>query len=93
MKKHTKIYMNYFGFKIPEDCFCEICGSPSNDLHHLKARGMGGNPNGDKDVIENLMALCRRCHIEKGDVPNEMDFLKQKHKQFMIKYGKMGKNR
>jgi 5-methylcytosine-specific restriction endonuclease McrA len=84
MKKHTKVYMSYFGFKIAEDMFCEICGSPAVDLHHIKARGMGGS--NTKDHIENLMALCRKCHIDMGDKKSEMEFLKEKHNQFIIKW-------
>lgn len=77
MKKHTKIYFDYFGYRIPEDCFCEICGSPAVDIHHIEARGMGGSTS--KDVIENLMALCRKCHIEYGDVPSVKEELKRIH--------------
>ena len=83
MKNHTKIYFSYFNFKIPEDCFCEICKSPAVDLHHLERRGMGGSQ--QKDNIENLMALCRICHIKFGDVPDKLEWLKDIHKKFMLK--------
>jgi 5-methylcytosine-specific restriction endonuclease McrA len=33
------------------------------------------------DTIENLMALCRHCHVVMGDTKTHMEFLKQKHKQ------------
>lgn len=79
MRQHTKVYFKYFNYKVPEDCQCEICGSPAVDIHHIEARGMGGNPNRDKDSIVNLMALCRSCHIEYGDVPEKKDYLKQIH--------------
>ena len=81
MKKHTKIYMNYFGFKIQQDCFCEICGMYANDIHHIEARGMGGSSS--KDEIENLMALCREHHIIYGDVPSKKEWLKEIHLNFM----------
>ena len=87
MKKHTKIYFNYFGFQIPEDASCEICGSRCNDVHHIEARGMGGNPSGDKDVIENLMGLCRDCHENYGDVPDLKEKLKEVHLKYMEVYG------
>jgi len=56
---------------------CEICGSKSVDIHHIDCRGMGGSNN--KDTIENLMALCRKCHVVKGDIKNQLQFLKHIH--------------
>jgi len=87
MKKHTKIYMAFFNFKIPSDCSCEVCFKHAVDIHHIKARGMGGSK--DKDNINNLMAVCRDCHLKYGDVPNYVDFLIDKHKLF-IKINKSG---
>ena len=81
MKAHTKIYLQYFNFKIPEDCFCEICGNYANDIHHIEARKMGGTK--QKDSIENLMALCRKHHLEYGDIKDKKDYLKEIHLQFM----------
>ena len=69
MKAHTKIYLQYFNFKIPEDCFCEVCGNYANDIHHIEARGMGGTK--QKDSIENLMALCRKHHLQYGDIKDK----------------------
>lgn len=37
---------------------CVCCGNPEFDKHHVKSRGSGG---GDED--ENLLNLCRLCHI------------------------------
>jgi 5-methylcytosine-specific restriction endonuclease McrA len=42
---------------------------------------MGGDPTGKRDTIENLMALCRICHTEKGDKEQWMEMLKLVHKQ------------
>jgi len=56
MQAHTKIYMNYFGYGEQDFVPCEVCGAKSVDVHHLNGRGKG------KDVIENLVALCRKCH-------------------------------
>jgi 5-methylcytosine-specific restriction endonuclease McrA len=38
---------------------------------------MGGTKK--NDTIENLMALCRRCHLEYGDKSQHMEMLKSKH--------------
>jgi 5-methylcytosine-specific restriction endonuclease McrA len=37
------------------------------------------DPQGKKDVITNLQALCRACHIEMGDKKQYKEFLKDKH--------------
>jgi 5-methylcytosine-specific restriction endonuclease McrA len=40
---------------------------------------MGGT--NEKDTIENLMGLCRKCHIEYGDKKQYKEFLKDIHNQ------------
>lgn len=62
---------------------CEVCGRRAVDVHHIHARGMGGDPTGNKDVIENLMGLCRTCHDEYGDKEEHFCFLQEKHNQYM----------
>jgi hypothetical protein len=79
MKKHVKIYLDYFGYDVNSFIDCEVCGSKSVDIHHIEPRGMGGNPKGDKDVITNLQALCRPCHVYYGDKKQYKEFLKDKH--------------
>ena len=59
MKKHTKIYMDYFGYGEQDFIPCELCGSKAVDIHHIR-----GRKNND---IDNLMALCRRCHANVHD--------------------------
>lgn len=86
MRKHTKIYFDYFGYGKEDFVSCEVCGRRACDTHHIDCRGMGGSK--DKDVIENLMAVCRECHIKYGDKKEYMDFLKEKHYEFMEAYGK-----
>ena len=75
MQKHTKIYMDYFGYTIADFIPCEVCGKQANDIHHIEARGMGGDPS--KDVIENLQAVCRNCHISYGDIVEYKTKLKE----------------
>ena len=85
MKKHTKIYMDYFGYDIGDFIPSELSGRRANDIHHIDARGMGGS--NDKDVIENLMALTRSEHELYGDKPKFVEELRQKHFQFMESKG------
>lgn len=81
MKKHTKIYMKYFDYVLDDFIPCEVCGSRAVDIHHIENRGSGGSLS--KDRIENLMAVCRPCHLEHGDVPDKVEWLKRIHKQNM----------
>ena len=64
MKKHVKIYLKHFGYitgfyncNMDEFVPCEHCGNKAVDIHHIIYLSQGG-----KDEIENLMALCRKCH-------------------------------
>lgn len=62
MKKHTKIYLYYFNYDETDFIACELCGKIAIDVHHLEAKGMGGSKT--KDYIENLIAVCRECHVK-----------------------------
>jgi 5-methylcytosine-specific restriction endonuclease McrA len=76
MQKHTKIYFNHFGYDISDFVPCETCGSKAVDIHHIDARGMGGS---DKNDINNLMALCRECHVKYGDIKEKKEWLNKIH--------------
>ena len=77
MKKHTKLYLDFFGYGSDDFIPCEVCGARAVDIHHIDCRGMGGSKT--KDTIENLMAVCRGCHIAYGDKKSYTEFLQQKH--------------
>ena len=83
MRKHTQIYLQGMGYKTTDFIPCEVCEAQAVDVHHIEARGMGGNKKAD--VIENLMGLCRKCHIEYGDKKQYKEFLKDTHAK---NYGK-----
>jgi 5-methylcytosine-specific restriction endonuclease McrA len=78
LRKHTKIYLNHFGYFGDEFVPCEMCGKRAVDIHHIDARGMGGS---NKDRIENLMALCRKCHIHYGDKKQFKSLLNERHEE------------
>lgn len=65
MKKHTKLYHEYFMYEPGDWIGCEVCNKTAVDIHHIEARGLGGSKY--KDEPENLMALCRECHSYFGD--------------------------
>lgn len=72
MKNHTKIYFKHFGYSMDDFIPCEVCKARAVDIHHIEARGMGGT---EKDCIENLMAVCRDCHLKYGDKKQYKDLL------------------
>ena len=61
MKPYVKLYLDHHSLH-GEFVPCLVCNSESSEIHHISPKGMGGKAG--KDVIENLIALCRRCHIE-----------------------------
>jgi 5-methylcytosine-specific restriction endonuclease McrA len=77
MKNHTKIYFEYFGYDKSDFIACEVCGATAVDINHIDARGMGGSK--EKDSIDNLMAMCRKCHTEFGDIKEKKQWLKDLH--------------
>ena len=77
MKKHTKVYLDHFGYDKSDFIPCEVCGAQAVDIHHIEARGMGGSKHAD--VIENLMALCRKHHEMYGDRKQWKEWLQKLH--------------
>lgn len=83
--KHYQIYAKYFDYGEKDFIPCEACGREAVDIHHIYGRGK------DKDVIKNLMALCRKCHtkahngeISKGNMQYiHNNFLVGNRKQFV----------
>ena len=80
MKKYIKIYMDYYDYVIDDVILCEYCSKQAVDIHHIEARGIGGDPRGHKNQIENLIALCRGCHIKAETNKEFNSYLKQQNK-------------
>lgn len=85
MKPHTKIYLTSFKYSTADFIPCEICANKAVDIHHIENRKMGGDRS--KDIINNLMALCRKCHNDYGDVPEFKELLKSIHEKQMVLAG------
>lgn len=63
MRSHVKNYYHAFGYDESSFVPCEICGRPSNDIHHIEPRSKFGSKNyGLMDSVQNLVALCRQHH-------------------------------
>lgn len=64
---------------------CECCQHWGEfHVHHIQARGMGGDPQGKRDIIENLMGLCPQCHAWWGDIKKMRFHLYEKHRQTLV---------
>ena len=77
MQKHTKIYMQFFGYGEQDIILCERCHRQATDIHHIIYRSQGGGDN-----IENLIALCRICHEQAHQEklkPVELNYIHEKY--------------
>ena len=85
MTRHYRKYADHFGYMPGEAMTCELTGyvSRHNNLHHIVARQMGGNPLGDRDEVVNVMCIRTDLHDMYGDKKQYMDFLKEAHRLFM----------
>ena len=91
MRKHTKMYFDFFNVDYDHvsgwhDCVSEISGENAVDIHHIDSRGMGGSKNADR--IENLMALTREEHEFYGDKKQYLEYLKQVHGDYIKRFTK-----
>ena len=79
MQNHTKVYFNFFGYDESSYIECEMeCGSRAVDIHHLERRNKIKN-----DYIENLVGLCRSCHINCNDSSFNM-YVRVKHLEHVM---------
>lgn len=77
MQPHVKIYMKHFDYGEQDFIPCEVCGRKAVDIHHILGRGK------DKDVISNLMGLCRKCHTMAHDEKLSKSDLQYIHNSFL----------
>lgn len=71
---YKKTYCKALGLERGEYFPCEITGSPSIDFHHIVTR---------EDRIENLMALTREEHTDKGEKKKYMVYLLETHRNYL----------
>ena len=82
MQKYVKIYLDYFDYG-EQDCIpCEMGCGTVNDVHHINGRGKG------KDVIANLMGLCREKHTDAHLCKISKQELQEKHLNFLKRHEK-----
>jgi hypothetical protein len=76
--------MDYFNYVTAEEILCEACTRPAVDIHHINGRGKG------KDVIGNLIGLCRKCHIR---AHGSRDYVSKEQFQLIHGYFLQGQRR
>ena len=55
--------MNFFDYAEQDFIPCEMCGAKAVDVHHIERQSKFGNKK-EKEFIENLIGVCRSCHIK-----------------------------
>jgi len=81
MIKHKKTYIDYFSYGVDSFVPCEVCGREATEVHNIENRGMGGTTK-EYDITE-LMALCRKCHVNFTEHRWTKEFAQLAHRQFM----------
>lgn len=86
MEKHTKVYLEFFpshtGYYN-----CEVCHNKATEIHHIKRRSEFGSKTKDQqDVIENLIALCRKCHEMAHANTFTKEYLTEIHRKTINQY-------
>ena len=70
--------MDFFDYGEQDFVMCEMCMQDrAVDIHHIQGRGMGGS--NQMDFIENLVGLCRECHLKAESDSSFNMFCRIKH--------------
>lgn len=75
MRKHTRIFLKSRGYSTVDFIPCDICYETAVDVHHIDNRKLGGSKL--LDIPENLIALCRKHHLEVHESKISKKFLKE----------------
>lgn len=87
MKKHIKVYIEFFDYGEQDFMACEVCGRRAVDVHHIDIKGMGGSKL--KDNIDNLIGLCRDHHNDAHRYVLTTEELRRRHKYWMYNKDKL----
>ena len=84
MKNYKSKFLKYWKYGDQDLPQCWGCYTqPAVDIHHLKGRGMGGDPTGVRNDIYNLIPLCLSCHERTDDDRDYNEMLKKRLKRFI----------
>ena len=74
MQSYAKVYLEAFGLKETDFIGCAICEKKATEFHHILSRGKFKE---GLNMIENILPVCRTCHIDYGDKTEYMSLLLQ----------------
>jgi len=60
MKNYVKTYLKYFGYDESDFIPCEVCQQKEVDIYPLNTKNIAKSK---INLIDNLIALCRECHV------------------------------
>jgi len=63
MKDYKKLFSRYWSVSSDDTLLCWYCNQEvAVDIHHIESKKMGGVQNNRLNRIDNLFAVCRKCH-------------------------------
>ena len=63
MKDYKKLFSRYWGISTDDVPLCWGCNQAvAVDIHHIEPKRMGGVQRNRLNRIDNLFAVCRKCH-------------------------------
>ncbi len=63
MKDYKKLFSRYWSVSSDDALLCWYCNqSVAVDIHHIESKKMGGVSKNRLNRIDNLFAVCRKCH-------------------------------
>lgn len=63
MKDYKKLFSKYWSVSPDDTLLCWNCNQAvAVDIHHIEQKGMGGVSKNRLNRIDNLFAVCRKCH-------------------------------
>lgn len=78
MQSYTSKYLELFGLDETDFIGCEVCEKTSTEIHHILSRSKFKD---GLNIIENIMPICRTCHIDYGDKTEYMVYLLKIHRR------------
>lgn len=84
MQIYTKNYLKHFNYCKEDFIKCECCNNRASEIHHILNKNRLTE---NRNRIENIMAICRECHNNYGEINYLIPLLFEIHKKVMLVNG------